>query len=90
MDEKERRNIQRRIDLTFEFVNAAVNNPDLLDAIPDEAIIGMGDAEDPELTAETRALVDKACKASSLPGVVVTQRRLRRTAKDPVVEYDVA
>jgi len=52
--------VERRIDLAFDLLVEIVKDPTLAEAIPDEAIVGVGDEADPTFTEKSRKLLRNA------------------------------
>jgi len=52
--------VERRIDLAFDLLVEIVKDPTLAEAIPDEAIVGVGDEADPTFTEKSRKLLSNA------------------------------
>ena len=59
--------VERRIELAFQFLADVLEDPSLLDKMPDRALGGLGDAGDPELRTESAELLKKATAEANLP-----------------------
>ncbi len=85
--------VERRIDLTFAFIADAIKNPQLLDIIPDDALVAFGDDDNPELTRESAALLHevkndpKFSEDQGRRGVLVVRRKKRALASSSQTPY---
>ena len=52
--------VERRIDLAFEFVAAALHDPRLIDMILDQALVALGENDNAPFTADATVLLQRA------------------------------
>ena len=76
--------VERRIDLAFAFLSNLTDHPELLELVPDNAIVAVGDEYEPSFTERSRQLLvrkNRPAEDANRPQILIVRSKRPRPPK---------